>query len=108
MPNKKAKTSWPKTFDKKESGFSISRHPLDAVATEFVQNFWRPGLGVWSDRFLSENKVMRMHGVVTGFLTRLIVSTDSPNNPTVSTPAITLPQRRPPEVLRLSVRARSF
>lgn len=50
-----------------------------------VEDFWQPRMRVWSDRKISENKVVRMYGMVTGSLTRLIVPADSPNSPAIPT-----------------------
>ena len=40
---------------------------------------------VWSDHQLFGNKMLRMHGTVTGSLTLLIVPANSPNSPAVAT-----------------------
>ncbi len=50
------------------------------------KDFWASGMHVWSDHQLFGNKMLRMHGTVTGSLTQLIVPANSPNSPAVATP----------------------
>lgn len=70
----------PKTTSVEEHSTEIARTNNTAQFKRGaeIEDFWQPRMRVWSHRQLSGNKMLRMHGTVTGSLTRFIVPADSP------------------------------
>lgn len=75
------------SFKKKEHGTELDAANTTAQFKRGFEpkDFWASGMRVWSDRQLLDNKVVRMYGLVTGILTRLVVPANFPDSPAITT-----------------------